>query len=208
METSLWPGGPTLTLPDYWQSLRTLPDDPPDTQVFAFQFDDGATGFLMMHPIPPNEAMPLDQQELIDGLRGAREVLAGQAGLVDVDTARTASGIPYVYSLMKIPGEHRGIHYNLTLHLVGDRTLQIRSGFDEGDVTGMREAFVYEMARHRNMLHEPTPDDSTGGWAHDPFDYSTNGFVMNMSELSDFDEQFPNHPLTLARELLRSIAQS
>lgn len=151
--------------------------------------------------------MPLNQQELIGGLRGAREVLAGQAGPIDVDAARTASGIPNVYSLMKIPGEHRGIHYNLTLHLVGERTLQIRSGFDESDVTGMREAFVYEMAQRHNMLHESTPDYPTGGWAHDPYDHSTTGFVMNMSELPDFDEQFPSHPLTLARELLRSIAE-
>jgi hypothetical protein len=164
-----------------------LPDDPPDTQAFAFKFSDGVTGFLMMHPIPPNEAMPLDQQELIDGLRFADEVLAGQVGLIDVDAARTASGIPYVYSLMKIPGEHRGIHYKLALHLVSDRTLQIRSGFDEGDLTGTREAVVHEMAQRHNMLHEPTPDDPNGAWVHDPYDHSTTGFVMNMSELPDFD---------------------
>lgn len=208
MQTILWPDGPTLTLPDYWQPLKTLPDDPPDTQAFAFKFRDGATGFLMMHTIPPHQAMPLDQHALIDGLRTADEVLAGEAGFIDVDAARTASGLPYVYSLMKIPGEHRGVHYNLTLHLVGERTLQIRSGFDEGDVTGMREAVVYEMAQRHNMLHEPTPDDPTGGWAHDPFDHSTTGFVMNMSELPDFDRQFPGHPLTMARDLLRTIAAS
>jgi hypothetical protein len=207
MQISLWAGGPTLELADHWQPLRTLPDDPTDAQAFAFKFGDGAAGVLMMHPIPQNRAMPLDQQELIDGMRGANEVLSGQAGIIDVDAARTASGIPYVYSLMKIPGEHHGIHYNLTLHLVGDQTLQIRSGFDEGDLTGMREAFVYEMAQRRDMLQEATEDDPTGGWAHDPFDYSTTGFVMNMSELSDFDEQFPCHPLTMARELLRSIAE-
>lgn len=208
MRTSLWPGGPTLELADYWQPLRTLPDDPPDTRASAFEIRDGATGFLMMHPIPPNEAMPLDQQEVIDGLRCADEVLAGQAGLIDVDSARTASRTPYVYSLMKIPGEHRGIHYNLTLHLVGERTLQIRGGFDEGDLTGTREAVIYEMAHRHNMLHESTSDDPTGGWAHDPFDHSTTGFVMNMSELPDFDQQFPYHPLTMARELLQSIAGS
>lgn len=43
---------------------------------------------------------------------------------------------------MKIPGEHRGIHHNHTLHLVGERTLQIRNGFDEGDLTGPRESLV------------------------------------------------------------------
>lgn len=38
--------------------------------------------------------------------------------------------------------------------------------------------------------------------------HSAAGFVMNMSELPDFDEQFPNHPLSMAQELLRNIADS
>jgi hypothetical protein len=48
MPISLWPGGPTLQLSDHWQPLRTLPDDPRDTQVFAVTVGDGAAGFLMM----------------------------------------------------------------------------------------------------------------------------------------------------------------
>lgn len=31
---------------------------------------------------------------------------------------------------------------------------------------------------------------------------------VNMSELPDIDQQFPYHPLTMARELLQSIAGS
>ena len=208
MQINMWPGGPTLQIADHWQPMRTLHDDPPDMQVFGFKLRDGASGFLTMHTIPKDEAMPLDKQELIDDLREATEVIEGQAGFIDVDAAQTISGIPYVYSLMKIPGEPSGVHYNLTLHLVGDHALQLRGHLDEGDLTGTREAFVYEMAQRGNMLHEPTEDDSTGGWAHDPFDYSTKGFVMNMSELPDFDEQFPGHPLTMARELLRNISSS
>ena len=122
MQTSLRPGGPTLTLPDYWAPLGTLPDDPPDARAVTFTFRDGATGFLMVHPIPPDEAKPLDQQDLIDSLRGANEALAGQAG---------------------------------------KRTLQIRNGFDEGNLTGTRESFVYEIAQRRNMLQAPTEGDPT-----------------------------------------------
>ena len=64
------------------------------------------------------------------------------------------------------------------------------------------------MAMSRNMLSEPTEDDPTGGLARDPFDPSTAGFVMNMSELPDFDERFPSLPLSMARELLRVVAAS
>lgn len=208
MQISMWPGGPILELADHWQPLRTTADDPPDMRVFGFKLRDGASGLLMMHSIPADEAMPLNRQELIDDLRGASEVIAGQAGFIDVDASVTKSGVPYVYSIMKIPGEPSGVHYNLTLHVVGEHVLQVRGHFDEGGVTGVRDAVVYEMARRQNMLREPTQDDPTGGWAHDPFDHSMAGFVMNMSELSDFDGQFPNHPLTMARELLRNIADS
>lgn len=208
MQVCLWPGGPTLELGDQWQPLRSLPDDPPNTQVFGFKYSDGVSGLLMMHTIAPEELMPLDSQKLIDDLRAGPEVSNGQAGFIGVDVSRTASGNPYVYSLMKIPGDHGGVHYNLTLHLIGDHPMQIRGHFDQGGLTGTREAVVYEMARRQSMIHDPTTDDPTGGWAHDPFDYSTHGFVMNMSELPDFDEQFPGHPLSLARELLRNIAES
>lgn len=106
----------------------------------------------MMLTIPPKQAMPLDQQAVIGSLRGADEVRAGQAGLIDVGAALIASGIPYVHILMKIPGGHRGVHYNLALHLIGERTLQIRGHVDEGELAGIREAVVYEMARRRSML--------------------------------------------------------
>ena len=122
MQTSLRPGGPTLTLPDYWAPLGTLPDDPPDARAVTITVRDGATGFLMVHPIPPDEAKPLDQQDLIDRLRGADEALADQAGR---------------------------------------RALQIRNGFDEGDLTGPRESLVCEIAQRHTRLQEPTKGHPT-----------------------------------------------
>ena len=113
-----------------------------------------------------------------------------------------------MYSIVKIRLEPAGVEYNLTLHFAGERPVQLQGGFAEGNLTGVRDAMVYEMARSNNMGGEPTADDPSGGWAHDPFDYSTTGFVMNMSELPRFDERFPAHPLSMARELLRSIADS
>lgn len=62
---------------------------------------------------------------------------------------------------MKIPGEHRGIHYNLTLHPASERTLQIRNGFDEGDLTGPRESLVCEIAQRHTRLQEPTKGHPT-----------------------------------------------
>lgn len=208
MHVNLWAGGPTLALADHWQQGDRLPDEPADTQVFGYKFSDGAAGSVATHRYPSEHAMPLDTDAMIDGLHGAAAVISGDAALIEVDVEETAGGVPYVYSLMKIRQEPDGVQYNLTLHLHGDHIQQIQGFFFEGDVTGMRDAAVYEMARRRDLLVEPTADDPTGGWARDPYSGVKTGFVMNMSELSDFDERLPSHPLSMARELLASVGAS
>jgi hypothetical protein len=42
MHVHLWAGGLTLTLPDYWQSGKALPDDVAGAQAFGYKFHDGA----------------------------------------------------------------------------------------------------------------------------------------------------------------------
>lgn len=208
MKISLWADGPTLCLSEDWQLSRTPPADPPDGKHFGFLFTDGSAGSVVAHAISPEDLMPLDRDTLIEGIRGAQAVVSGDAGLVEADAARTASGVPYVYSIMKIRAEPTGVQYNLTLQLVGDRVVLVQGHFAEGNRTGVREATVYEVAMRRNWVTAPNDENPTGGWAHDPYDGSTTGFVMNMSELPDFDQQFPGHPLTMARELLQSVADS
>lgn len=208
MHVTLYTGGPRLALADYWQPLRTLPEDPPGSQAFGYAFPGGVTGLVTTFEIPLQHAMPQDQRAVISGLRGAPDVVDGLAGLIDTNTGGTASNVPYVYSLIKVRDEPSGVQYNVTLHLFGERVQQLQGHFMEGETAGVREASVYEMARQAKMLGDPTPDDPSGGWARDPYDGSTTGFVMNMSELPDFDEQFPGHPLSMARELLRSVAAS
>ena len=60
---------------------------------------------MTTRPYPTKYAMPLDKDQMIDGLLEADAVVAGQAGLIEVDVERTSSGVPFVYSLMKIKQE-------------------------------------------------------------------------------------------------------
>ncbi|MDX1876991.1 hypothetical protein SBE55_04075 [Mycolicibacterium sp. 141076] len=208
MQLNLWSGGPTLTLAGYWQRGSTLRDDPPDTQVMGYRFDGGATGSVMTRAYPAEYAMPLDENVLIDGLLDAPTAVGGQAGLIEVNVERTANGVPFVYSLMKIKQDPSGVQYNLTLHLHADHVQQVQGFFVEGDTTGVRDATVYEIARQNQWPREPTADDQTGGWARDPYTGLSRGFVMNMSELPDFDGQFPAHPLSMAREVIGAVRVS
>lgn len=208
MLVNLWAGGPTLALADYWQQSRLLTDDPPGTQAFGYLFSGDATGTVTTRPYLAEYAMPLDRDQMIDGLLEADAVVAGQAGLIEVDVERTATGVPFVYSLMKIKQESGAVQYNLTLHLHAEHVQQVQGFFIEGHKTGMRDAAVYEIARQNDWLQEPTADDPMGGWARDPYTGLRTGFVMNMSELPDFDGQFPAHPLSMAREVIGAVRVS
>lgn len=117
---------------------------------------------------------------------------------------KTASGVPYVYSIVKIRLEPVGVEYNLTLHFPGEHPVQLRGGFAEGNPTGARMRWSMKWLGATWWGRRPRMIQAAAGRAT-PFDHSTTGFVMNMSELPRFDEQFLAHPLSMARELLRSI---
>lgn len=208
MHVNLWAGGPVLDLADYWQRGNVLPEDPPGTKTFGYSFSGGGMGPVTTYPLPAEHAMPLDKDEVIDGLLHMSDFVSGEAGLIEVGVEHTASGVPYVYSLMKVKDAPSGVQYNLTLHLHAGHVQQVQGHFLEGDTTGLRDTTVYEIARQRDWITEPTTDDPTGGWARDPYTGVRTGFVMNMSELPEFDGQFPTHPLSMAREVLGAVRLS
>lgn len=76
--------------------------------------------------------MELDARSVIDGIRGVPDVIEGQVGLIDADVAKTASGVPYVYSIVKIRLEPVGVEYNLTLHFPGEHPVQLQGRFRRG----------------------------------------------------------------------------
>jgi hypothetical protein len=43
------------------------------------------------------------------------------------------------------------------------------------------------------------PDDPPGCRLVNPYDDADDGFLMNLSESHEYDDMFPNHPLTQAR---------
>jgi hypothetical protein len=46
------------------------------------------------------------------------------------------------------------------------------------------------------------------GWAFDPYDNNfTRGFLMNLSENSQFDEMFLLHPLSEARKFIKELVK-
>ena len=76
-------------LPEGYSRMRSMPDDPPESSAFGMQTP-GSTCFLMLFPIDPGSAMPLDDvAPLIDGVHGS---LGDGQGLVEARCGGTSSG--------------------------------------------------------------------------------------------------------------------
>ena len=118
MEISIGDTGRTLTLPEHWQGLDTVPEDAPGTVAFGYRT---ASSFAAVTLAPlDGQMMPVDRDDVISGIRPALE--EADAELVDVDAGETPSGDLLVYTIVRTPepaegeGAGEGDQLNLTLH--------------------------------------------------------------------------------------------
>lgn len=76
----------------------------------------------------------------------------------------------------------------------------------EAGITGMRDAVIAD-----RLIAEGTISIGETGflnWFSDPYnDDFAGGVLMNKSEQDLYDEEFPDHPLSRARQLLEQIEQ-
>lgn len=185
--------GAKLTLPDSYFPMRPMPDDPPHSLPLGMETT-GTTCFLMVMPIPSEQAMPYDgPKDVIDGIHDA---LAEDQGLVEVGEGMAASGARLIYSVVKTAVELSGTQYALTLNLEGRRNdICVQGFFDEAGTTGARDAAVFAMT-----------GATLDNWSRDPYDPGvTEGYLMNASESPDYDDAFPDHPLSLLRRLVAEV---
>lgn len=193
-----------FSLPEYYHKIDVLPDDPKGTKAYGFM-SENASCILTTYPIRPEDAMDYaDEAGLIEGIH--KSVDKDQA-LIEVGTGRTNWHKQYIYSIVKTLKEN-GVQYFVLLHLqrFAEKDLCIKAFYDEQGVTGQREALVYAMLQSDGTLDKL---GGLNGWSVDSYDHSfKHDFLMNLSELEQFDELFPNHPLTLARQMIKQVVNS
>ena len=101
----------------------------------------------------------------------------------------------------------RGVEYTLNINVRMDNSIQFINGsFAEEGMTGARDSIVLAMySKAKNLSLEDTMKE----WFRDPYDPEfKSGFLMNISEKPELDEQFPNHPLSEARALVKFIVEN
>jgi len=187
-----------LRLPSPWQRLDDMPDQPYGTQVAGF-ITETCQAIVFVRRVLQTAWMPLDTGSITDSIA---KVLSEDVGLLDVGVHKTASGIPYAYTLVKAKMEPSGLNFNVTLHLHSDYRHEIDAFFTEIGTTGVREALVWELAMREGRVR-PGPG-GLEGWTVDPHGIG-GAFLPNLADDVEYDEKFREHALAEARAFLRAV---
>ncbi|MBP3804013.1 MAG: hypothetical protein J6I76_08965 [Oribacterium sp.] len=131
--------GKTISIPDYYQRVDSMPDDPEGSLPYMVQTEN-ATCFALMFPVDGSQSLPRTQEELIAGIR---QFLGENQGLIEV-----VAEPDYVYSIVKTLKQPSGVQYVLTYQkFYPEFILNIQAFFEETGMTGIRDNVVYEMCR-------------------------------------------------------------
>ena len=98
------------------------------------------------------------------------------------------------------------MQYNLTMHInMNEYSFNIQVFCDEVGMTGMRDSVVIQKLINEGTVKMPNMD----GWFKDPYDNSfKKGLLMNLSEKPEYDAMFPNHPLSILRNIIKFLIEN
>lgn len=203
----------SITLPPQYQKLKQkLPEDIgiPKNAVGYGMRTEAASCLLISCPVTEEASMPFDDpQSVIDELH---RIMGDSEGVIEVKSGITSSGRSYTYEIIKHrfiteDGIPQGVEYTLNINIRMENTIQFIIGsFSEEGTTGLRDTICLELyARTKKTSYQEVMKD----WFKDPYDPEyKKGFLMNLSERSEFDEKFPNHPLSQARALVDFLSKN
>jgi hypothetical protein len=164
--------------------------------------DNGDGLSIHVYHTPPGFEAPLYD---VDAVRHAVRTTAvkDKSGIVEVDVIEIDE-LLIVRSIVKKPQQPSGMVYTGSLLVLRQKfSLDIKVLCRETGVTGLRDSTVFLRLGH-------TMDDPVGTpwWFQDPYDSKFKGPVLrNPSDDEEWDDQFPDHPLSRCRALLRMLEE-
>ncbi|SFD26022.1 hypothetical protein SAMN05518672_1011325 [Chitinophaga sp. CF118] len=137
-----------------------------------------------------------------------RHLISGvNGGLIEVALSEKDTR-PFIKTIFKLPQEGSGMTY------IGSLTFPFKTcsfvfkvQAVEIGITGMREALIADKLISNKMIS--VDENGYSNWSADPYDNNfKDGPLMNKSEQYVYDIEFPDHPLTQARQILKQIEMS
>jgi hypothetical protein len=194
--------------------MRSLESITFDSAGWVFQFDresvrvwhtpSGDGVGLYYYPVSPDIQANMDA---IDQVRACYRRSAMEAGgaIIEIDTPQV-DGCKSIRAIIKVPQQPAGMTY------LGSFTLPFRyfsyvikiQCLETGTI-GIRDSVVLEaMLNSREVAIGE--NGKLRGWMQDPYDASlTSVLARNKSDAELYDLNFPGHPLSRLRRLMRQI---
>ncbi len=172
----------------------------------VWRTDSGDIVELHYFPLPPDIPSLTSIHELRDRYR-EMAVSAGH-GIIEVDTL-TIDDCVAVRTIFKVPQEPTGMGYigGITLPF-RDFSFVVRMMCPEHGMTGVRDSVVGELMMRAGQVKIDLDDEDVGikGWWQDPYDPNQSGpLIKNISENEEYDKEFPDHPLSRLRSILKQV---
>jgi len=188
-----------IILPDDYRKMQSMPDDPEGSQVYGV-ITEAAECWFIMEILPIGKAMPMDDDALV--ISSIHHFMDERQGVIEVGSGETSKGQRFVYSIVKTLMDGRGVQYSVNLQIEYDGFVVAFQGpCAERGTNGYRDAVIYEMFMRSGGDAEQ--------WAKDPYDPTyKRGVPMNVSERAQYDEHFPEHPLSQARSFLQFVIKN
>lgn len=132
------------------------------------------------------------------------QLAAHKGGLIQVEFV-DLKGYKAIKTLFKIPQKPSGVAYLASFTIPFEKySFVIKIQAPEIGVTGMRDSIIAEKLMVENKIS--IGDNGYKNWFKDPYGLEVNiNTLMNTSEEEQYDIKFPEHPLSVARSLLKQI---
>ena len=158
-------------------------------------------------PIPPDILADINSSESLSVFYGkmiaeAKNITGISIGSMEID------GCKFVKMIIKVLQQPFGMSYigSLTLPFK-NFNLVVKTQCAERGTTGIRESFVVDELMKKGEIKI----DKSGkfeGWERPSVSSPLEVWKINRAEAIEYDEQFPNHPLSILRRTLSQIEKS
>jgi hypothetical protein len=152
--------------------------------------------------------LPADLASLSD-LRLALSRMASESGGAIVEAqVIIVDGCRAVRQCVKVPQQPSGMTYVGSFILpFRDFSFMLKIQCEERGVTGMREAIILDEKFNSGEIQLDPDGGNISGWMNDPYDSArTSGLARCLADDEEYDQRFPNHPLSRVRHFL-SVAE-